>query len=266
MVFGSNFTLTFITLWANSADDEFIIFFSYFPQKQGFDISCKLSPLETICIKCQTCFLGKIGKDILKCRLQKNLPSMLSRTQNDLVKYNTRIKQLHYVNPRKSEKTKWTMSRRKKNTRILDLPNIFPPVTVWLYESNPLLLHVVNSKFFCSFFYCFFFFVCLFVFFCFFFFFFCFFFFFFVCFFFLFFCFFFFCCFFFVLFFFVCVCVFFFFFFVCVCVCVCFFFCFCFYVFFFFLFVFLFQRKQVSFYLNFLSLADLVNTVTVRKI
>ena len=29
------------------------IFFSYFSQKTRFDISCKLSPLETICMKCQ---------------------------------------------------------------------------------------------------------------------------------------------------------------------------------------------------------------------
>ena len=27
--------------------------FSFFSQKTGFDISCKLSPLETICMKCQ---------------------------------------------------------------------------------------------------------------------------------------------------------------------------------------------------------------------
>ena len=36
--------LTFTTLWADSADDKVIIFF--FPQKIGFDISCKLSPKE----------------------------------------------------------------------------------------------------------------------------------------------------------------------------------------------------------------------------
>ena len=34
--------LTFTTLWANSADDKLIIFFSFF-QKIGFGISCKLS-------------------------------------------------------------------------------------------------------------------------------------------------------------------------------------------------------------------------------
>ena len=44
------------TLWANSADDKLV--FSYFSQKTGFDISCKLSPQETICMKCQILFFG----------------------------------------------------------------------------------------------------------------------------------------------------------------------------------------------------------------
>ena len=36
--------LTFTTLWTNSADNKLTTFFSYFSQKTGFDISCKLSP------------------------------------------------------------------------------------------------------------------------------------------------------------------------------------------------------------------------------
>ena len=60
--------LTFTTLWANSADDNWW-YFSYFSQKTGFDISCKLSPMETICMKCQNCFLEKIRKqDCLQWR------------------------------------------------------------------------------------------------------------------------------------------------------------------------------------------------------
>ena len=35
--------------------------FLIFPEK-GFDISCKLSPLETICMKCQNLFSGKKEK------------------------------------------------------------------------------------------------------------------------------------------------------------------------------------------------------------
>ena len=43
----------------------------YFSQKTGFHISCKLSPKETLCMKCQTCFLGKMRKNISKCWLMK---------------------------------------------------------------------------------------------------------------------------------------------------------------------------------------------------
>ena len=39
-------------------------FFYFFLQKTEFDISCKVSPMEAICMKCQFCFLGKIRKTI----------------------------------------------------------------------------------------------------------------------------------------------------------------------------------------------------------
>ena len=39
-------------------------YFSFFSQKTGFDISCKLSPLETICMKCQILFPGKNKKNV----------------------------------------------------------------------------------------------------------------------------------------------------------------------------------------------------------
>ena len=37
-------------------------YFSYFSQKTEFDMSCKLSPVETICMKCQILFSGKKKK------------------------------------------------------------------------------------------------------------------------------------------------------------------------------------------------------------
>ena len=40
-------------------------YFSYFFQKTCFDISCKLSALETICMKCQNLFCGKSKKNII---------------------------------------------------------------------------------------------------------------------------------------------------------------------------------------------------------
>ena len=42
--------------------DNIFDYFSYFPQKIGFAISCKLSLKETICMKCQSLFSWKKKK------------------------------------------------------------------------------------------------------------------------------------------------------------------------------------------------------------
>ena len=52
------------TLGKNSADN-ILKYFSYFYQKTGFDISCKLSPVETICMKCQSLFSEKDKKNVI---------------------------------------------------------------------------------------------------------------------------------------------------------------------------------------------------------
>ena len=36
--------------------DDILKYLSYFSEKTGFDISCKFSPLETICMKCLILF------------------------------------------------------------------------------------------------------------------------------------------------------------------------------------------------------------------
>ena len=69
--------LTFATLLANSVDDKLVIFF-IFAQETGFDIACKLSPLEAICMKCQILFSGKNKKNMSIFCLLKILPRMLS--------------------------------------------------------------------------------------------------------------------------------------------------------------------------------------------
>ena len=46
-------------------DDTFLIF----SQPTEFDISRKLSLLETICMKCQILFLGEKKENISKCHL-----------------------------------------------------------------------------------------------------------------------------------------------------------------------------------------------------
>ena len=63
-----------IALRVKFSADNILKYFSYFSQKIGFDISCKLSPVETICIEFQSLFSGKTKKNvIIACHLL-NLP------------------------------------------------------------------------------------------------------------------------------------------------------------------------------------------------
>ena len=48
-----------LALWVEFSAGDILKLFSYFHQKTGCDITCKLSPLETICMKCQILFSGK---------------------------------------------------------------------------------------------------------------------------------------------------------------------------------------------------------------
>ena len=44
--------------------DDILLYFSFFSYQIGIDILCKLSPVETICMKCQILFSGKNKKNI----------------------------------------------------------------------------------------------------------------------------------------------------------------------------------------------------------
>ena len=57
--------------------------FSYFSPKIGFDISYKLSPLETICMKCQNLFWRKIRQMFFKFTLK----GPLKTAADDILKY-----------------------------------------------------------------------------------------------------------------------------------------------------------------------------------
>ena len=50
------------TLWAISTDNILMVLFYIFFQKTEFDIPCKLSPVETICMKCQILLAGENRK------------------------------------------------------------------------------------------------------------------------------------------------------------------------------------------------------------
>ena len=50
---------------------RFEIFF-FFSQNTGYDSSCKLSPKETICMKCKILFSGKNKKNIINLLSAEN--------------------------------------------------------------------------------------------------------------------------------------------------------------------------------------------------
>ena len=54
-----------LALWVKFSADYILKYFSQFSLKSGFDISCKLSPMETICMKCQILFSGKNKKNVI---------------------------------------------------------------------------------------------------------------------------------------------------------------------------------------------------------
>ena len=60
------------------SQDDILKYFSYFFQQTGFDISCTMFPMETICRKVKSCFLGKLRKIVSICHLL-NLPSEWER-------------------------------------------------------------------------------------------------------------------------------------------------------------------------------------------
>ena len=57
--------------------EDILKYFSYFPQKTGFDHSCKLSPEETVCMHCQTYFLGKKKKTIINMLSAEFVPRVV---------------------------------------------------------------------------------------------------------------------------------------------------------------------------------------------
>ena len=61
-----------IALWVKFSADDILKYFSYFSQKTGYDISSKLSPKETICLKCQILFSGKNKKNIINLSSAEN--------------------------------------------------------------------------------------------------------------------------------------------------------------------------------------------------
>ena len=68
------FCTTYIDKFSRRQNDGFFLF----SQKIGFDISSKLSPKDSICMKCERIYFGQNKKNISNFRLLNILPSMLS--------------------------------------------------------------------------------------------------------------------------------------------------------------------------------------------
>ena len=78
--------LTHSTLDKFSADDLLKLkYFSYFSQKTDFDISCKLSPVETICMKCQILFSGKTIINLSSAELAQGVVKVKETSKNILL-------------------------------------------------------------------------------------------------------------------------------------------------------------------------------------
>ena len=64
--------MLFKALEVKFSADDMMTHFSYFPQKTGFDISCKSSPVETIGMKCQILLSAKNKKIIINMLTAEN--------------------------------------------------------------------------------------------------------------------------------------------------------------------------------------------------
>ena len=78
--------------WVKFSADDTKQLFSDLPQKAGFGISCKLSPLKTICRKCQIQFSGKIKKTVVKLSSVEYAQRVVNFNKATDVDYVTRIR------------------------------------------------------------------------------------------------------------------------------------------------------------------------------
>ena len=72
--------------WLNNSADNILIYCTYLSQKIGFDIPCKLSPKETVCMKCQSLVSEKNKKNITNLLSAEFAHTSLGR-QLDLFKF-----------------------------------------------------------------------------------------------------------------------------------------------------------------------------------
>ena len=91
------------------------------PPKTGFDISCKLSPMETICMKCQSLFSEESKNDIT------------SLSSTELAKRVVKVK-LHIAR---------TISERTRPKRVYERRSNISPISgpSYHYENTPIQIY-----------------------------------------------------------------------------------------------------------------------------
>ena len=61
----TKYPLYCLVCWLKISADNILRYFYYFCRKVGFDIACKLPPLETICLQSQTLVSGKCKQNTI---------------------------------------------------------------------------------------------------------------------------------------------------------------------------------------------------------
>ena len=111
-------------------------YFSWFSQETGFNISCKMSPLETICMKCQILFSDKNKKNISKMSffVSSYLPICLHLFQQKHFQFSQTTWFFGEFRP-----THW--KKKKKNSHKSNRIKLSKILKVWcLPDSQPAIL------------------------------------------------------------------------------------------------------------------------------
>ena len=89
-----NILLTLSTL---GKIDNIFKYISYFPQKTGFDISCKLSSMETLCMKYQILFSGNNKTNIINLASDEFAHRMLNTNRHSVLIFFSHFSKEHIV-------------------------------------------------------------------------------------------------------------------------------------------------------------------------
>ena len=95
--------------------DDILKYVSYFSKETGFDISCKLSPMEIICMRCHILFSEKKKKKkpTKKKKQQQKNKKTRNKKKNNNKKHNKQTNKKTYT----KKKTQKNKKQKKKQTK-----------------------------------------------------------------------------------------------------------------------------------------------------